>query len=347
MNLPQLENKPYKPNFVHVFFDWLDRLPLPAWVSVLILFPVVGLAQHLVAYSRGFLSPGEFNFDLATAGYWLLEGPLFFIWAMKGSRQAWIDIQPLVSSDDMEHVARMYYEFFTVPKWGGTVALLIGGLAGLWNGLADKAVAPAVDYAFAELRISIWVIGASLLLMVIYQLIRQLNIIRNLYTRVAKADIFNPQLLYGFPKYTAIFGVALFFYLYLAPVMLDPTAFASSVSYVTTGMAVPLILVLFYLPLPGMHNRLLKEKEALTAEVGNRIRTILRDIHRATFDEKNFESTNSMIAVHSVLLKEKEAIEDLSTWPWRRSTLNGLISAILLPIVLSVLRDVISGWIRL
>ena len=39
MNLPQLKNKPYKPNFVHLFFDWLDRLPLPAWVSVLILFP--------------------------------------------------------------------------------------------------------------------------------------------------------------------------------------------------------------------------------------------------------------------------------------------------------------------
>jgi len=347
MNLTQLENKPYKPNFVHLFFSWLDRLPLPAWVSVLILFPVVGLVQHLVAYGRGFLSPGEFNFDLATAGYWLLEGPLFFIWAMKGSRQAWIDIQPLVSSDEMEHFARMYYEFFNVPKWPGTIALLIGGLAGLWNGFADKAVAPAVDYAFAELRISIWVIGAAFMLMIIYQLIRQLNIIRNLYTRVAKVDIFNPQLLYGFPRYTATFGGALFFYLYLAPLILDPTAFASSTSFVTTATLGPLILVMFYLPLAGMHNRLLKEKEALRAEVGNRIRMILREIHRAALDKKDFANTNAMIAVHTVLLKEKEAIEDLSTWPWRRSTLNGLISAILLPIVLSILRDVISGWIGL
>ena len=161
MNLTQLENKPYKPNFVHLFIDWLDRLPLPAWVSLLILFPVVGVVQHLVAYGRGFLSPGEFNFDLGTAGYWLLSGPLLFIWAIKGSRQAWVDIQPLVSPDEAEHFARMYYEFFTVPKWGGTVALLIGGLTGLWMGFADKAVAPAVDYAFAELRLLTWVIGCA------------------------------------------------------------------------------------------------------------------------------------------------------------------------------------------
>ncbi len=347
MNLPQLENRPYKPNFVHSFFDWLDRLPLPAWVSMLILFPVVGLVQHLVAYGRGFLSPGEFNFDLATAGYWLLQGPLFFIWAMKGGRQAWIDIQPLVSPDESEHFARMYYEFYTVPKWPGTVSFIIGGLVGLWNGLADRAVAPAVDYAFVELRLSIWVIGTALGVLTFYQLIRQLNIIRNLYTRVAKVDIFNPQPIYGFPRYTATFGVALFFYLYLAPLMLDPTAFASGVSYGTTALLIPLILVMFFLPLAGMHNRLVNEKEALKAEVGNRIRMILRDIHRAAINEKDFANTNAMIAVHTVLLKEKQAIDDLSTWPWRQSTLNGLISAILLPIVLSILRDVISGWIGL
>ena len=347
MNLPQLENKPYKPNFLHVFFDWLDRLPLPAWVSLLLLFPVVGLAQHLVAYGRGYLNPGEFNFDLGTAGYWLLSGPLLFIWAMKGGRQAWIDIQPLVSSDKEEHFARMYYEFFTVPKWGGTVALLIGGLTGLWMGFADKAVAPAVDYAFAELRLSTWVIGSAFIILTLYQLIRQLNIIQNLYTRVAKVDIFKPQLLYGFPKYTATFGVAIFFYIYLAPVMLDPTAYASNASYGALVLIVPLALAMFYLPLAGMHNRLLNEKEALMAEVGGRIRTILRDIHRAAFDKKDFDNTNSMIAVHSILLKEKDVIEDLSTWPWRPGTLRGLVSAILLPVILSILRDVISGWIGL
>jgi len=211
MNLPQLENKPYKPNFLHLLFDWLDRLPLPAWVSVLILFPVVGLAQHLVAYSRGFLSPGEFSLGLAQGGYWAVGSPLLFILAMKGARRAWEDIQPLISPDDSEKVARMYYQFFTVPKWPGTAAILLGVLFGLLNGFSDMAAAPAVNYAFAELRISIWAIAYGIGFVVIYQLIRQLNIIRDLYTHVATADIFNPQPFYGFPKYTAIFGVALFF----------------------------------------------------------------------------------------------------------------------------------------
>jgi len=344
MSSPKSEQKPYKPNFVHSLFEWLDRLPLPAWVSVLLLFPVVGLVQHLVAYGRGFLTPGEFNFDLGTAGYWLVGSPLLFIWAMKGSRQAWEDIKPLVNPDQQEKFDQMYYAFYTVPKWQGTAVFLIFGLAGLGNGLADMAVAPAVDYAFAELRISIWAIGAAFSGLIVYQLFRQLKIVRNLYSRVIRVDIFNPQPLYGFPKYTAIFGVAIFFYAYLAPLILDPTAFASGLSYALTAMFGPFILLMFYLPLAGMHNRLLNEKETLRAEVGNRIRMILRDIHQAAFNEKDFANTNAMIAVHTVLLKEKDTIESLSTWPWRPGTLNGLLSAILLPVILSILRDVLSGW---
>jgi len=280
-------------------------------------------------------------------GYWAVGGPLLFLLALKGGRRAWEDIQPLISPNDSEKVALMYYQFFTVPKWPGTALFLLGILFGLLNGFSDMAATPAVNYAFAELRISIWVIAYGIAFVLFYQLIRQLNIIRDLYTHVARADIFNPQPLYGFPRYTAIFGAVLFFYVYLTPIMLGFNLLASGVTYAFIVFIIPFTLLIFYLPLAGMHNRLVEEKEALRAEVGNRIRIILRDIHRAAFDKKDFEDMNSMIAVHAVLLKEKETIEDLSAWPWRPATLTGLVSAILLPIVLSLVQDVIYGWLGL
>ncbi|MEJ2757604.1 MAG: hypothetical protein P8046_03890 [Anaerolineales bacterium] len=341
-----VENKPYPPNFIHRLYDLLDRLPLPTWLTLLLLFPLIGIVQHLVAYNRGFLAPGEFNFDLATAGYWLIGGPVLFLFTLKGSRQAWEDFRPLISLDDQQY-ARLQYEYFTIPKWTGNVFLIIGAVGGAMNGFADMAVAPPVDYAFAELRISIWAIGGATLFLVIYYVFRQLRIMRKLYAIADKVDIFNQQPMYGFPKYTSTLAIIFFIYNFFAPLILDPTAFASEVSYVTTLGFAPVALLMFYLPLGGMHNRLVREKEALQAEVGDRIKSILREIHRAALDRKDFEHTGAMISVHTVLLKEKEAIDSLNTWPRRPGTFRGLLSALLLPVVLSILRDVITGWIGL
>lgn len=139
--------KPYRPNFIHAFFNWLERLPLPSWLSILLLFPLVGIVQHLVAYQRGFLPVGEINFDLATAGYWMVGPLLIYLWSVKGSKKAWEDIQPLFDPDG-ETYARLHYAFYTIPGWKGTLMFLVGILAGISNGLSDMAVAPAVDYAF-------------------------------------------------------------------------------------------------------------------------------------------------------------------------------------------------------
>ena len=340
------KNKPYRPHFIHAFFNWLERLPLPSWLSTLLLFPLIGIVQHLVAYQRGFLLPGEINFDLATAGYWIAGPLLIYLWSVKGSTKAWEDIRPLFDPDG-ETYARLQYAFFTIPGRKGTLIFWVGVLAGIQNGLSDKAVAPAVDYAFAELRLTIWALGAATISLIIYQLIRQLGVIKTLYHQAEHVDIFNQQPLYGFPVFTAVYVFILLLFVLVAPFFLDPTAFASEVVLYVSAAFVPISLLMFYSPLAGMHSRLRMEKEALQAEVGNRIRMILRQIHQAAFDEKNYANTGSMISVHAVLLKEKEAINDLSTWPWRRGTFSGLVTALLFPITLSILRDVISGWIGL
>lgn len=60
------------------------------------------------------------------------------------------------------------------------------------------------------------------------------------------------------------------------------------------------MIILFYLPLAGMHGSLVHEKAVLMEEVGNRIRMILKEIHKATSEEKDFEGMGARVAVHSV-----------------------------------------------
>ena len=66
-----VSRRPYSPSFIHAFYAWLDRLPIPAWFSLVLLVPIIGIAQHLVAWRKAALAPGQFSFDLGTAGYWL------------------------------------------------------------------------------------------------------------------------------------------------------------------------------------------------------------------------------------------------------------------------------------
>lgn len=346
MSTITLDEKPYQPNFIQAFFNWLDRLPLPSWLSLLLLFPLVGIVQHLVAYSKGMLALGEFNFDLGTAGYWLIGGPLLGIYVLKGSAQAWEEFHPLLNISDQEF-ARLRYEYFTIPNWKGTIFFLIGVIAGAFNGFSDMAVAPAVDYAFAELRIGIWITGSAFSLVFVYQIFRQLRIIKKLYNMAENVDIFNQQPLFGFPKYTATLGVMIFFYSYLAPIVLDPTAFASQVSYVLTGSFAPLVFLMFYLPLDGMHKRLVHDKEALLRDTSSRLSQISNEIYKTAFEDKDFSGISGWTAVRNVLLDEKKRIEELSTWPWRPGTLRGLLSAIFFPVVLSIIRDTLTGLLGL
>ena len=95
MTAARAGQRPYRPNAIHAFYDWLDRLPIPDWLFFVLLLPAVGIAQHLVAWGRGLLSPGEFSYDLGTAAIYVTPGLLLGIYALKGAPKALEEYRPL------------------------------------------------------------------------------------------------------------------------------------------------------------------------------------------------------------------------------------------------------------
>jgi hypothetical protein len=158
-----------------------------------------------------------------------------------------------------------------------------------------------------------------------------------------RIDLFNLRPLYGFSRYTAALGIM--FFASLALPTLDPTAFESQVVLVSSIALTPLILLMFYLPLSGVHGRLVSEKERLLQEANSRIETILERIHLAAFEQQDYEDVGGMRTVFSTLREEKETVQGLSTWPWRPGTLTGLLSALFLPIILVLVREIISMFL--
>ena len=236
--------RPYPPNFIHAVYAWLDHLPIPAWLFFVLLIPLVGIAQHLVAWSKGALAPGQFNFDLGTAGYYLVVF-LIGIYVLKGAPKALDEFRPLLEVTDEEY-ARLKYGFVTIPKGLGTLFFLVGLAGGAVSGLSDMAIAPAVDYAFPELRIGIWMIGTGATTLFGYQVVRQLRQMGRFYAMPKQVDLFNLRPLYGFSRYTSALGIM--FFAYLALPTLDPTAYESQLVLVFSASLAPLILLMFYLP---------------------------------------------------------------------------------------------------
>ena len=341
MTTDPVRQRPYPPCFIHVFYAWLDRLPIPAWLSLALLVPIIGIAQHLVAWRKGALAPGQFNFDLGTAGYWL---GIFLIglYVLKGAPRALDEYSPLLNVTDDEF-ARLKYRFVTIPNGLGTLLFLFGAAMGAGAGFSDMAVASSIDYVFPQLRIGIWMLGSGGTFLFGYQVIRQLQQIGAFYAMPERIDLFNVRPLYGFSRYTAAVGIM--FFTSMALSTLDPTAYESRVVFSFSVALIPLILLMFYLPLSGVHRRLISERDRLLQEANSRIATILDRIHSAAFEQQAYEDVGGMRTVFSTLREEKETIHGLSTWPWRPGTLTGLLSALFLPIVLTLLRDVILRFL--
>jgi hypothetical protein len=338
----RVSQRPYRPNFIHAFYGWLDRLPIPDWLFIVLLFPTVGIAQHLVGWGRGLLSPGGFSYDLATAAIYLTPTLLLGVYILKGASKALDEYRPLLDVTEEEY-ADLKYRFVTIPSGLGALFFLVGAATGAASGFSDMAVAPAVDYAFPPMRIGIWMVGSGVTLLFAYQVTRQLRQIGAFYTMPDRIDPFNRRPLYGFSRYTATLGVLVFVVILLT--LADPTAFAA---YSIAGLIVyfsvfvALTLLMFYLPLSGAHRRLASEKDRLLQEVNSHIATMVARINSAAFEQQDYQDVGGMRTVLSALREEEQAIQDLSPWPWRRGTLTGLLSALFLPVVLLLIREVIT-----
>lgn len=337
---PSLE-RPYPPNIIHRFYGWLDRLPVPGWLLLLLLIPTISLAQHVVAWTREFLAPGEFNWELGYSGSYLVGILLALLYGLDGAPRAVDQFRPLLAVTDEEY-ARLKYEFVTIPSGPGILFVVTGAILGAFNGFSDMATAPAVDYAFPQMRLGIWTLGSGFFFLFAYQIVRQLRQISAFFAMPERLDLFNPSPLYGFSRYTATIGIIAIVVVALGA-LLDPTAYQNPVVLFSSfALIVPLVLVVFYLPLSGAHRRLASEKEHLLQEVNARIETILDQIDSAAFERQDYGEIAGMRTVFSTMREKKETIEGLSTWPWRPGTFTGLLSAILLPVVLILIREIIT-----
>ena len=89
----------------------------------------------------------------------------------------------------------------------------------------------------------------------------------------------------------------------------------------------------FLLPLLGMHRRLAGEKARLQGEVNQEMETVYRELQKQV-RSKAYAHVDELDKALSGVLRMREVVAKLSTWPWQPETLRGLLAAVGLPIVI-------------
>ena len=322
---------PYRPSWVDQLTHAIERLPMPVWVSYLVLLAVTVLLLSAANWIGGLDPPGTVNRDFAAftvLGLYML-GLMHYLNHIAASTIE--TFRPALELSQAEY-ERLRYTLTTLPARQGALAGL-AGLAYIVLGIASDPAAAGIASlhpAAVVARVAVLAFNFTVAGVLIYHTIRQLRMVSRIHALASRIDLFDPTPLYAFSNLTARSGTGLVL-LAAYGFAIEPTI--NAVTLATNGLIIAVAAAAFVLPLRGMHQRLLAEKERLQSQADQRFKATVGELHRSV-DERNLSVADGLNKTLASLQIEREALARIPTWPWQPGTLRAFISVLLVPIVL-------------
>jgi hypothetical protein len=340
INAKQSSALPYPPSWVDRFMDWVQRLPGPAWLFYLGIALVLVLIRTIVAWSDGSLPVGTFSplhiFFMGGGVYLLFL--LHYLDDRAGAALATfrpvLNVGPEATRD--AGYERLRYQLTTMPARPVLLWSLVGLVFGVVSGpfIIPEAQRQSFKYYTSPTAtvVDFGIAGLSLMMIVVfaYHTIRQLRLVSRIYTQHTNVNIFETGPLYALSRVTAITTIALLFLFYLNITIRGQIAGAAGT--IASGATILLALATFVWPLLGAHRLLQEEKARRKAEAGRHLNAMIDELHRrsAAGDLTQMASIND--ATES-LVRERDVLDKISTWPWEPETVRVVVTALLLPVV--------------
>ena len=274
--------RPYAPSWLNVLIDLIERAPGPSWAA----YVVLGLIAVVLSVGQGWLaglarvgevSPSQVGWGVVTIAF-MAAVHLF----ERVAEWAFDTVRPLTSLTD-EEAPRLRYELATFPAVPGAIVLIPALPLTFFGYATDPAASGIVGYPPLALAVR----GAyesfftAVLLVLICQSVRQLRLVTRILDRVVRIDLFHPRPLYAFSRLTGGIGIAPHPGRRhgLRPGSVtdpghEPVLRALVRRFVGFGV------IVFVVPLLGLHGRLVDEKERLQGEADDRLKGILAELNR-------------------------------------------------------------------
>lgn len=340
-----MKNPPYAPSWVDHFQGWLESLPIPVWLSILLLYLFTALAFNIATWIDGVNPVGTLSTDLTFNALWGVTSLGFCILLDRASGQALDKFAVLVPTKKRE-IELLRYKMTTTPAsvaWFFTALMVIGlGFAFYSdpNTLYDGMQSP-ISYALAVPLATLSYAFAPIL---IYQGVRVLNAVRSAYNLLSEINLFELQPLYAFTGVTTISGV---FWLLIMNMNIlgnfilttsTDSAIIFSVLFLTP--LVPLAILSFLYPTLGIHRRIQNKKETALRENGRQIEKAHRTLYQH-LGKSDHKKSGDLEKTLNNLYKMREQIERIPTWPWGPGAFRNFLSAVFLPLGLWLVQQLL------
>lgn len=336
---------PYPPSFVDRFMDWVERLPAPYWLTYLGLFILQGLMTHVLAWMAGSTPVFTFRPILLSYAVWLW-GPLAIMTYLGSVSLEALSSFSLLLDVDEEKLDRLKYEFRVMPARSVILNGVLWFMIFLVISYATRDIYVVLDLG-AFLTVVVFLQGLisfSVGSAIYYYSLRQLRLVNHTVKMVEQFSLFRIDPVYAFSRLTSQIGVSWMLLLSLT-LLIIPMELVEGVSYLAMlALQVVLATAAFVLPLWFVHRRLVSEKRRLLAQLNRRVEVTFGQLHRYV-DGNELGGVDQLNSAMTALGAERDVLNAIPTWPWRRGTLAGFMSVIALPIILSLIQRVLERWL--
>lgn len=335
--------RPYAPSWLNLLIDGVERAPGPSWAA----YVVLGLSAVVVSVGQGWLAGlakvGEVSVSQVGWGVVTIAFMAVVHLFERVAEWAFDTVRPLTSLSD-EEAPRLRYELATFPAVPGAIVLVAALPLTFFGYATDPAASGIVGYPPLALAIRgvYESFFTAVLLVLICQAIRQLRLVTRILDRIVRIDLFHPRPLYAFSRLTSGIGIALILVVVMGFILAPSPTQATNLYYALWYVGfVGFGLIVFVVPLLGLHGRLVDEKERLQSEADDRLKGILAELNRdaVALELGRADALNKTLAS---LVQQRELLARLPTWPWSTTTLRAFVSAILLPLALFVVQRVLG-----
>lgn len=324
------------PRWYLRYFQFIERLPIPKWLLAGLVIVGSAAVHHLVAWQGGHLARGQFDFSLANLGIYYVFVP--YTWIIIANR-ADRDLKSFFSSSGRseKNISEIITDFNSLPEITSLIVVIIGSLNGFYNyrflGIPNIPLSEVVLPGIHALN---WIVSAVLGYMTIVRLIRQSILMRQFYSEY-DVDIFKPERIHALSRYGAFTSTALLMLFYVLVFLSFPTFIFTSVGLLSQVLVFFTIVLVFFIPLSGINQRMRLAKDKLLNNVSEDLRDLNHEIHAAA-KARDYAALEKFQAPLATLRDSRDMIKAIPTWPWQPNTLRNLFAPLLFPVVVFLIQ---------
>jgi len=333
----------YKPSLVDRFINWVKDLPIKAWVFYVLFAILLILIQVCILWIENGLQASE-----------LLPIIIFNSFAVPFTLALiqFLDHQAVTAFNTMKPVLDISDAEFALYKFRlenmPYPMSLIAGLALVAMVLIMEQIwVIPIRYAALEglplFSIFYHIIDKSSAFgfgVIFYHTLRQLRLVNRINSEFVHVNLYNLGPLQAFSRLTGSTTVGLVIGIY-GWMLLNPDLLQNQAMIGFTVIISLFALSIFVWPLYGVHRRMVAAKERTLNELDGNFENVFSEFNTA-IQNKNYANIGVLNGIIASLDLQRKRIKDIPTWPWRPETARFALTAIAIPLVLSILRFLVE-----